>query len=114
MNNWKSTIHPGEILADELEEINLDVFQLAKRVIAVCSRMRYTATSYKSVQAILYLYLTQANTAIVRGDLAPLQAAFNSSIGSPKYDPTADINGDGGINLGDFLVLNSDYGLSLF
>ncbi|MFN6235367.1 HigA family addiction module antitoxin [Microcystis sp.] len=32
MNNWKSPIHPGEILADELEEINLDVFQLAKRV----------------------------------------------------------------------------------
>ncbi len=23
MNNWKSPIHPGEILADELEEINL-------------------------------------------------------------------------------------------
>lgn len=32
MNNWKSPIHPGEILADELEEINLDVSQLAKRV----------------------------------------------------------------------------------
>ena len=32
MNNWESPIHPGEILADELEEINLDVFQLAKRV----------------------------------------------------------------------------------
>lgn len=54
------------------------------------------------------------NGKVDRGDLAPLQAAFNSSIGSPKYDPTADINGDGGINLGDFLVLNSDYGLSLF
>ncbi|TRU70414.1 MAG: DUF4347 domain-containing protein, partial [Microcystis viridis Mv_BB_P_19951000_S69] len=44
------------------------------------------------------------NGKVDRGDLAPLQAAFNSSIGSPKYDPTADINGDGGINLGDFLV----------
>jgi addiction module HigA family antidote len=32
MNNWKSPIHPGEILADELEEINLDVSQLATRV----------------------------------------------------------------------------------
>ncbi|MFM7880681.1 MAG: addiction module antidote protein, HigA family, partial [Microcystis panniformis] len=32
MNNWKSPIHPGEILADELEEINLNVSQLAKRV----------------------------------------------------------------------------------
>ncbi|TRT56563.1 MAG: hypothetical protein EWV85_08025 [Microcystis aeruginosa Ma_QC_C_20070703_M131] len=53
------------------------------------------------------------NGKVDRGDLAPLQAAFNSSIGSPKYDPTADINGDGGINLGDFLVLTSDYGLSL-
>ncbi|NCR11151.1 MAG: hypothetical protein GPI95_24240, partial [Microcystis aeruginosa LG13-11] len=42
------------------------------------------------------------NGKVDRGDLAPLQAAFNSSIGSPKYDPTADINGDGGINLGDF------------
>ena len=53
------------------------------------------------------------NGKVDRGDLAPLQAAFNSSIGGPKYDPTADINGDGGINLGDFLVLTSDYGLSL-
>ena len=32
MNNWKSPIHPGEILADELEEINLNVSQLATRV----------------------------------------------------------------------------------
>jgi antitoxin HigA-1 len=32
MNNWKSPIHPGEILADELEEINFNVSQLAKRV----------------------------------------------------------------------------------
>ncbi len=32
MNNWESPIHPGEILADELEEINLDVSQLATRV----------------------------------------------------------------------------------
>jgi addiction module HigA family antidote len=32
MNNWKSLIHPGEILADELEEINLNVSQLATRV----------------------------------------------------------------------------------
>lgn len=32
MNNWKSPIHPGEILADELEEINLDVSQLATRI----------------------------------------------------------------------------------
>ncbi|MBE9073385.1 SdrD B-like domain-containing protein [Microcystis sp. LEGE 08355] len=54
------------------------------------------------------------NGKVDRGDLAPLQAAFNSSIGGSKYDPTADINGDGGINLGDFLVLTSDYGLSLF
>ena len=53
------------------------------------------------------------NGKVDRGDLAPLQAAFNSSIGNPKYDPTADINGDSKINLGDFLVLNSDYGLSL-
>jgi hypothetical protein len=53
------------------------------------------------------------NGKVDRGDLAPLQAAFNSSIGGSKYDPTADINGDGGINLGDFLVLTSDYGLSL-
>jgi hypothetical protein len=53
------------------------------------------------------------NGKVDRGDLSPLQAAFNSSIGSPKYDPTADINGDSKINLGDFLVLNYDYGLSL-
>ena len=32
MNNWKSPIHPGEILADELEEINLNVSQLATRI----------------------------------------------------------------------------------
>lgn len=32
MNNWESPIHPGEILADELEEINLDVSQLATRI----------------------------------------------------------------------------------
>jgi hypothetical protein len=54
------------------------------------------------------------NGKVDRGDLAPLQAAFNSSIGGSKYDPTADINGDSKINLGDFLVLTSDYGLSLF
>jgi len=32
MNNWESPIHPGEILADELEEINLNVSQLATRI----------------------------------------------------------------------------------
>jgi addiction module HigA family antidote len=32
MNNWKSTIHPGEILADELEEIDLTISQLAQKI----------------------------------------------------------------------------------
>lgn len=32
MNDWKSPIHPGEILADELEEIDLTVSQLARRI----------------------------------------------------------------------------------
>jgi antitoxin HigA-1 len=32
MNNWNSPIHPGEILADELEEINLNISQLATRI----------------------------------------------------------------------------------
>jgi plasmid maintenance system antidote protein VapI len=30
MNNWKSSIHPVEILADELEEIDLTISQLAQ------------------------------------------------------------------------------------
>jgi antitoxin HigA-1 len=32
MNEWKSPIHPGEILADELEEINITISQLAQRI----------------------------------------------------------------------------------
>jgi addiction module HigA family antidote len=32
MNNWKSSIHPGEILADELEEIDLTISQLAQKI----------------------------------------------------------------------------------
>ena len=32
MNNWKSTIHPGEILADELEEIDLTISQLVPKI----------------------------------------------------------------------------------
>jgi plasmid maintenance system antidote protein VapI len=32
MNDWKSSIHPGEILADELEEIDLTISQLAQKI----------------------------------------------------------------------------------
>ncbi|MEG3436709.1 HigA family addiction module antitoxin [Pannus brasiliensis CCIBt3594] len=32
MNEWKRPIHPGEILADELEEIDLTISQLAQRI----------------------------------------------------------------------------------
>jgi antitoxin HigA-1 len=32
MNEWKSPIHPGEILADELEEIHITISQLAQRI----------------------------------------------------------------------------------
>lgn len=32
MNNWKSSIHPSEILADELEEIDLTISQLAQKI----------------------------------------------------------------------------------
>jgi hypothetical protein len=32
MNDWKSPIHPGEILADELEEIDLTISQLAPKI----------------------------------------------------------------------------------
>lgn len=32
MNNWKSTINPGEILADELEEIDLTISQLVQKI----------------------------------------------------------------------------------
>ena len=32
MNNWKDPIHPGEILADELEEIDLTLSQFAQRI----------------------------------------------------------------------------------
>ncbi|AOC52569.1 HigA protein (antitoxin to HigB) [Microcystis aeruginosa NIES-2481] len=32
MNNWKSTINPGEILADELEEIDLTISQLDQKI----------------------------------------------------------------------------------
>ena len=32
MNDWKSPIHPGEILADELEEIDLTISGLAQAI----------------------------------------------------------------------------------
>jgi len=32
MNDWKAPIHPGEILADELEEIGLNSSQLAEKI----------------------------------------------------------------------------------
>lgn len=32
MKNWKNPIHPGEILTDELEEINLTLSQFAQRI----------------------------------------------------------------------------------
>jgi antitoxin HigA-1 len=32
MNEWKNPIHPGEILADELEEIHITISQLAQRI----------------------------------------------------------------------------------
>ncbi|WOB67152.1 HigA family addiction module antitoxin [Microcystis aeruginosa] len=32
MNDWKSPIHPGEILADELEEIDITISQLAQKI----------------------------------------------------------------------------------
>ena len=32
MTDWKKPIHPGEILADELEEIGLNASQLADKI----------------------------------------------------------------------------------
>ena len=32
MTDWKDPIHPGEILADELEEIGLNASQLAQKI----------------------------------------------------------------------------------
>ena len=32
MNNWRDPIHPGEILAEELEAINMTAMELARRL----------------------------------------------------------------------------------
>ena len=32
MNNWRDPIHPGEILADEIEEIEIEIIELANRI----------------------------------------------------------------------------------
>lgn len=39
MTNWRDPIHPGEILADELEEIGISGHELAKRLKAPHNRI---------------------------------------------------------------------------
>jgi addiction module HigA family antidote len=64
MNDWKSPIHPGEILADELEEIDLTISGLAQAIYVS------QATLYRIVQG----------NANITGDIAlKLGRFFNTS-----------------------------------
>ncbi|GCE59577.1 HigA family addiction module antitoxin [Microcystis aeruginosa] len=65
MNNWKSTINPGEILADELEEIDLTISQLAQKI-------------YVSPETLYHILQKDAN---LTGDIAlKLGGFFNTGV----------------------------------
>jgi hypothetical protein len=47
-------------------------------------------------------------------DVALLQAAWLSTLGSPNWNPRADLNGDGIVNIDDWNILQSNLGLNIW
>lgn len=51
MANWKDPIHPGEILADELEEIGINALELARRLDVPHNRIYQILDAKRSITA---------------------------------------------------------------
>jgi len=51
MTDWKAPIHPGEILADELEEIGMNGLELAKRLSVPNNRIYQILEGKRSLTA---------------------------------------------------------------
>lgn len=45
------------------------------------------------------------------GDYAILSSAYNSSLGDPNFEASADLNGDEAVDIADYAILSSNYGL---
>ena len=43
-------------------------------------------------------------------DVAIIEAAFGAKVGDPKFDPRADVNGDGAVDVIDYGYVVGDYG----
>lgn len=59
MSTWKDPIHPGEILADELEEIGMTALELAKRLEIPNSRLVHIINGKRDITADTALRLGQ-------------------------------------------------------
>jgi antitoxin HigA-1 len=51
MNDWRDSIHPGEILGDELEEIGISGLELAKRLRIPNNRIYQILAGKRSITA---------------------------------------------------------------
>ena len=51
MNDWRAPIHPGEILADELEELSLNASQLAIEIGVEKNRIYQILDGKRSITA---------------------------------------------------------------
>ena len=59
MSNWKDPIHPGEILADELEEIGMTAMELGKRLGVPNNRLYQIINGKRDITADTALRLGQ-------------------------------------------------------
>jgi len=51
MSDWRDPIHPGEILAEELEEIGMSALELAKRLNVPDNRIYQILNGQRSITA---------------------------------------------------------------
>jgi antitoxin HigA-1 len=59
MSDWKDPIHPGEILADELEEVGLNPRELATRIGVPSNRLYQIVNGKRNVTADTALRLAR-------------------------------------------------------
>jgi addiction module HigA family antidote len=59
MSDWKDPIHPGEILSDELEEVNLNAAELARKIRVPENRIYQIVRRQRNLSADTALRLGQ-------------------------------------------------------
>jgi antitoxin HigA-1 len=59
MDDWKDPIHPGEILADELEEVGLNPHELASRIGVPSNRLYQIIKGQRNITADTALRLAR-------------------------------------------------------